>query len=625
MANRLPIVLDTEAGELKEIPLGDTLDLTNNQITGLVGLDVTGTVEALAYTQNGVNLLSTINYNDINNLPDIPGDINQLEDVDNIIPNDVADLTDNTNLLGGANRFTELADTPDTFTGRSGQILAVNPEETALGFIEYSANITQQDVIDALGFTPYNETNPEDYVPRTDINDTFITDRLGYTPYNGATNPNGYISGITVTDVVNALGYSPYPDTNPDGYFNTGTDIITALGYTPYNGTTNPNGYFSSAAEVTNAYGYTPYDGVTNSEQFLKSGEITSQEITDALGYIPYNGSTNINGYIFDSAGIVTALGFTPYSDTNPSGFITGINSADVTNALGFTPYSNTNPNGYVATTVEINALYGYIPYDATTNEAGFINAEQDTLDSVTSRDSTTTNSITVNTMNSTTISTSGNATVGSLNTGNIVTGTTSVIDGDTAGDTLRVGGTSALTLGSSGNITIQASIIGSDTAKDLGTTGVPFRAAYITTGNIGGIAIASDTLTNSDGRITLTPSNTDRVRVSAGAFTLPVQTPTTKGNITGIQSGDTVYVNDGVQQYAQTYDGAGSVWKTITGPRYVVDNTNAAPTFNGAYYGEMIVFENVDGDHTVYIWVFNSASGGAGADEWVALWETPA
>lgn len=32
---------------------------------------------------------------------------------------------------------------------------------------------------------------------------------------------------------------------------------------------------------------------------------------------------------------------------TNDSGFITGINSSDVTTALGYTPYNSTNPSGY--------------------------------------------------------------------------------------------------------------------------------------------------------------------------------------------------------------------------------------------------------------------------------------
>jgi len=78
--------------------------------------------------------------------------------------------------------------------------------------------------------------------------------------------------------------------------------------------------------------------------------------VTTALGYTPYS-STNPSGYItgINSSMVTTALGFTPYSSTNPSGYITGINSSMVTTALGFTPYSSTNPSGYTNNTITFN------------------------------------------------------------------------------------------------------------------------------------------------------------------------------------------------------------------------------------------------------------------------------
>ena len=44
---------------------------------------------------------------------------------------------------------------------------------------------------------------------------------------------------------------------------------------------------------------------------------------------------------------------------TNDSGFITGINSSDVTTALGYTPYNNTNPSGYQANVIETVKVNG--------------------------------------------------------------------------------------------------------------------------------------------------------------------------------------------------------------------------------------------------------------------------
>jgi len=62
-------------------------------------------------------------------------------------------------------------------------------------------------------------------------------------------NNSGYITGITSGDVTSALGYTPYDATNPNGYITgiTSGDVTTALGYTPYN-STNPSGYISSAS-----------------------------------------------------------------------------------------------------------------------------------------------------------------------------------------------------------------------------------------------------------------------------------------------------------------------------------------------------------------------------------------
>jgi hypothetical protein len=65
------------------------------------------------------------------------------------------------------------------------------------------------------------------YLGRTDWN-TFNgkQDALGFTPYN-ATNPDGFISGITYSNVITALGYTPYNSTNPSGF-------ITSSALTPY-------------------------------------------------------------------------------------------------------------------------------------------------------------------------------------------------------------------------------------------------------------------------------------------------------------------------------------------------------------------------------------------------------
>jgi len=141
-----------------------------------------------------------------------------------------------------------------------------------------------------------NVENKSSATIRSEITDSNVTSALGYTPYD-ATNPAGYISGITGQDVSVALGYTPYDANNPNRYISgiSGADVTTALGYTPYNAT-NPQGYISG---------------------------ITGSNVVAALGYTPYN-NTNPNGYIsgINSSDVTTALGFTPYNATNPSNYV---------------------------------------------------------------------------------------------------------------------------------------------------------------------------------------------------------------------------------------------------------------------------------------------------------------
>jgi len=82
MASRFPLILDETNNQLRELPVGDDLDLTGNNLTGLSTLSTTGgitaggtingalltatnatvsgNVEALTYTVGGTNLLESI-------------------------------------------------------------------------------------------------------------------------------------------------------------------------------------------------------------------------------------------------------------------------------------------------------------------------------------------------------------------------------------------------------------------------------------------------------------------------------------------------------------------------------------------------------------------------------------
>lgn len=67
------------------------------------------------------------------------------------------------------------------------------------------------------------------------------------------TNDAAYLTGVTNTQIIVALGFTPYNNTNPSGFITgiNSTMILTALGFTPYNGTANPNGYIANLSTFT--------------------------------------------------------------------------------------------------------------------------------------------------------------------------------------------------------------------------------------------------------------------------------------------------------------------------------------------------------------------------------------
>ena len=134
----------------------------------------------------------------------------------------------------------------------------------------------------------------------------------------------------------------------------TALNVAGAISATDYIGITS--------AHIASALGFTPYSSA-NPSGFITG--ITGPMVTTALGFTPYS-AANPSGYITGiTSGMVTgALGFTPYSSANPSGYLSSINSAQVTTALGFTPYSNANPSGFISgiTSGMVTTALGYTP-----------------------------------------------------------------------------------------------------------------------------------------------------------------------------------------------------------------------------------------------------------------------
>lgn len=155
---------------------------------------------------------------------------------------------------------------------------------------------------------------------KTTVISSDVTTALGYTPYN-ATNPSGY---ITVAQL------APYAPIQSPGLLGTPTAPTANPGTSTTQIATTA---FVQGAVAASVVGVSSYNG--------RTGAVVAQssDITTALGYTPYNASNPSNYVTAATAPVVSVFGRT--------GAVTLL-SADVTTALGFTPYNSTNPSGFI-------------------------------------------------------------------------------------------------------------------------------------------------------------------------------------------------------------------------------------------------------------------------------------
>lgn len=125
-------------------------------------------------------------------------------------------------------------------------------------------------IVAAIGFTPYNSTNPSGYI--TGINSGMVTTALGFTPYN-ATNPSGYITSSALT------GYATQSYVNSQGFLTNITGIISAGTNISFTGTgTAIDPYVISASGgggggslPSNEIGYGNGSSIISSSKFTRS------------------------------------------------------------------------------------------------------------------------------------------------------------------------------------------------------------------------------------------------------------------------------------------------------------------------------------------------------------------
>jgi|688.fasta_scaffold136007_2 hypothetical protein len=113
-------------------------------------------------------------------------------------------------------------------SGTSGFLKKTSANNWSLDTNTYLTSITSGQVTSALGYTPYDASNPNNYTNNTGT----VTNVEG----------SGSVSGLTLTGTITTSGSLVLGGS----LTLTSANVVTALGFTPYD-SSNPNGYITSA------------------------------------------------------------------------------------------------------------------------------------------------------------------------------------------------------------------------------------------------------------------------------------------------------------------------------------------------------------------------------------------
>ena len=183
---------------------------------------------------------------------------------------------------------------------------------------------------------------------------------------------NGGTNATSASAALTSLG--AYPATNPSGYTaNVGsvTSVagagtvsgLTLTGSVTSTGSLTLGGTLSlTSGNVTTALGYTPYDA-TNPTGYITSSALSSYltSATAATTYQPIDGDLTAIAALAGTTGIVRKTATDTYT-LDTATYLTGITSGQVTTALGYTPYNATNPSAYLSTVSLTSNVTGTLP-----------------------------------------------------------------------------------------------------------------------------------------------------------------------------------------------------------------------------------------------------------------------
>lgn len=248
---------------------------------------------------------------------------------------------------------------------------------------------------------------------------TIATNLTVPTKTSDLTNDSGFITGISSSDVTSALGYTPYNSTNPNGYTsNTGTVTSVGISNATNGGLSISNSPVTGSGSITIGHSNVLSSAQTTQAVYPikidKNGHISAYGAAVTIPTLPNNyssitvskgttivdvspdsSSDSINVEAGDNINITTsttgnnvtisasvpsagetvsAVGTTANAGSattwSRSDHVHSLSSTTITSALGYAPYSSNNPNGYTsnAGTVTSVRVRASSPISSSTN-----------------------------------------------------------------------------------------------------------------------------------------------------------------------------------------------------------------------------------------------------------------
>jgi len=241
-----------------------------------------------------------------------------------------------------------------------------------------NGSITSSQVTTALGYTPYNSTNPSGYISAISGsgNVAYDSSRLGGTAaasYALLASPT--FTGTVTTGNVITVGTAAYHVSN--GNFGVGTSSpLSKIAVQP--SANNTDALTVGSSNYTNYFTIKTESSANAATLGYWCGSSAFGNVNISANYVNLPTNVTINGlqaatqsYVTGYAPSLTGSGASGTWGINVTGSaasITGtyggsITSSQITTGLGYTPYNSTNPSGYITS----SSLSSYAPLSGAT------------------------------------------------------------------------------------------------------------------------------------------------------------------------------------------------------------------------------------------------------------------